>query len=278
MSYDLRDSLRGWLAEDLGPGDVTTTACVPAATRASGVLVAKAAGVVSGLEPAGLVFELLDTAVDWRPTVVDGAAVAPGAVLAELSGPARALLSGERLALNLLQRLSGVATLTRRFVDAVGARPVAVLDTRKTTPGLRLLEKAAVRHGGGRNHRFALYDGCLIKDNHIIAAGGITAAVQAARAALAHTLIVEIEVESLPQLDEALAAGAQALLLDNMPLDLLRQAAARARGRAWTEASGGVTLESIAAVAATGVDAVSVGALTHSAPALDISLDLQIAR
>ncbi len=276
MNQALQAAVSAWLAEDVGHQDVTTIACVPLDRLATGRLVAKASGVVAGLDAAALVFRTLDPALQWVARQSDGDALTPGTVLAEISGTARAILTGERLALNLLQRLSGTATLTRRFVDAVAGTPVAILDTRKTTPGLRWLEKAAVRAGGGRNHRFGLFDGVLIKDNHIIAAGGITAAVSAARQVAAHTLRVEVEVETLDQLDEALAAGADALLLDNMSPELLRQAVASAAGRAWTEASGGITLDTVAAVAQTGVDAISVGALTHSAPALDISLDLAL--
>ncbi len=273
---ELRADIAAWLAEDVGYGDVTTLATVPAECVASGDLVVKADGVVAGLSAAGMVFELLDPAVAWTPTRADGDRVAAGEVVATVAGPARGILTGERLALNLLQRLSGVATLTRRFVDAVAGSGVTILDTRKTTPGLRALEKAAVRAGGGRNHRFGLSDGVLIKDNHLIAAGGIAPAVAAARQAVPHTLKIEVEVDDLDQLDQALAAGAEAVLLDNMPPETLRQAVERAAGRVWLEASGGITLATVAAVAATGVNAISVGALTHSAPALNIGLDLRL--
>lgn len=273
---EMRADIAAWLAEDVGYGDVTTLATVPAECVASGDLVVKADGVVAGLSAAGMVFELLDPAVAWTPTRADGDRVAAGEVVATVAGPARGILTGERLALNLLQRLSGVATLTRRFVDAVAGSGVTILDTRKTTPGLRALEKAAVRAGGGRNHRFGLSDGVLIKDNHLIAAGGIAPAVAAARQAVPHTLKIEVEVDDLDQLDQALAAGAEAVLLDNMPPETLRQAVERAAGRVWLEASGGITLATVAAVAATGVNAISVGALTHSAPALNIGLDLRL--
>lgn len=273
---DPRADIAAWLAEDVGHGDVTTLATVPAECRASGELVVKSDGVVAGLSAAGMVFDLLDPTVVWTPTRVDGDRVAAGEVVVTVTGPARGILTGERLALNLLQRLSGVASLTRRFVDAVAGSGVAILDTRKTTPGLRALEKAAVRAGGGRNHRFGLSDGVLIKDNHLIAAGGIGPAVAAARQAVAHTLKIEVEVDDLDQLEQAIAAGADAVLLDNMPPEVLRQAVERAAGRVWLEASGGITLDTVAAVAATGVNAISVGALTHSAPALDIGLDLHM--
>ncbi|MBI2299087.1 MAG: carboxylating nicotinate-nucleotide diphosphorylase [Armatimonadetes bacterium] len=274
-AFELREDVRRWLAEALGSGDVTSLACVPPDRAATGRLVAKQAGVLAGLPPAMAVFAELNGARHGGPLLTDGDELVPGALIAELRGSARSILAGERLALNLLQRLSGVATLTRRFVEAVAGR-AAILDTRKTTPGLRALEKAAVRAGGGRNHRFGLFDGVLIKDNHIVAAGGIAAAVRAARDKAPHTLVIEVEVETPAQVTEALAAGATALLLDNMPLDRLRDAVERCRGRAWTEASGGITLETVAAVADTGVDAISVGALTQSAPALDISLDLEL--
>ncbi|NUQ01276.1 MAG: carboxylating nicotinate-nucleotide diphosphorylase [Armatimonadetes bacterium] len=278
MNRSLATLIEPWLREDVGHGDVTTRACVPADRQASGRLVAKAAGVVAGLEAVATVWELADPSLTWESGRGDGDSVAPGDLIGTVSGSAAAVLTAERLALNLLQRLSGVASLTRQFVTAVEGTGVAILDTRKTTPGLRLLEKQAVVAGGGRNHRFGLSDGILIKDNHIIAAGGIAAAVAAARATASHGLKIEVEVETLVQVEEALAAGAEALLLDNMPLELLHEAAALARGRAWTEASGGVTLGTVRAIAESGVDAISVGALTHSATALDISLDLHLER
>ncbi len=276
MRGRLREMIAPWLAEDVGHGDLTTEACVPPQTVAVGSLLAQQDGVIAGLEAAAAVFELVDPRIVWHTPLEDGWKVSAGEALATVSGPARGILTGERLALNLLQRLSGVASLTARFVAAVGSYPVAVLDTRKTTPGLRWLEKRAVRAGGGRNHRFALYDGVLIKDNHIVAAGGVAQAVQAARRAVPHSVQIEVEVETTQQIDDALAAGAEALLLDNMSPDELRAAVQRVARRAWCEASGGITLDTIAAVAATGVDAISIGALTHSAPAMDISLDLRL--
>ncbi len=267
------------LAEDLGTGDVTTTATVPPGTRARGTLLAKAPGVLSGLAVAAAVFARVDPTVEFRPLAADGQRIAPGDPLADVAGPASSLLAAERVALNLLQRLSGVATLTARYVDAVAGTNARVVDTRKTSPGLRALEKAAVRHGGGHNHRFGLADGVLIKDNHLAAIGGpdrVRRAVAAAREHAPHTLRLEIEVTTLDELRQALAAGADVVLLDNMDLPTLRQAVALTAGRSLLEASGGITLDTLRAVAETGVDLISVGALTHSAPALDLSLDFEL--
>ena len=265
------------LAEDLGGGDVTTLATVPAETRAEARIVARAAGVVAGLPVAARVFAHVDRRVEVALVARDGERVRPGQSVATLAGPARAILSGERVALNFLQHLSGIATRTARFVERVAGTGARILDTRKTIPGLRLLAKYAVRCGGGQNHRFGLYDGILIKDNHIAAAGSLAAAVARARALAPHLARVEVEVETLDQVREALAAGADLLLLDNMPLDEMRQAVALCRGRAQTEASGGITEETVRAVAETGVDFISIGALTHSVSALDFSLDLALA-
>jgi len=261
------------LAEDLGAGDVTTEATVPAATTASARLVAREAGVIAGLPLAAEVFRRVDERLVFAAGVADGDSVAPGAVVAEISGPARGILTGERLALNFLQHLSGIATRTRRFVDLVAGTQARILDTRKTVPGLRVLAKYAVRMGGGENHRQGLFDGVLIKDNHLAAAGGVLPAVECARAAAPAGMKVEVEVETLAQTREALAAGADILLLDNMSPALLREAVALCQGKALTEASGGVTEETVAAIAATGVDFISVGALTHSVRALDLALD-----
>jgi len=269
------------LAEDIGGGDITSTLTVAAGRRARGRLLAKAAGVVSGLEVAGEVFRRVDPTIVLTPLVADGDAVAAMTPIATVEGPARSVLAGERVALNLLQRLSGVATLTARYVDAVRETKARIVDTRKTTPGMRALEKAAVRHGGGHNHRFGLTDGVLIKDNHLAAVGGadrVARAVRLARQGAPHTLRIEIEVTTLDELAQALEAGADIVLLDNMEIADLRKAVAMTAGRALLEASGGVTLESVAAVAATGVNLISVGALTHSAPALDISLDLELSK
>ncbi len=267
--------IRTALNEDIRAGDWTTVATVPAGTRAAGVLRSREAGVVAGLEVARRVFALLDPQVQFRSLVADGDRVERGTILAGVSGAARPILSGERVALNFLCHLSGIATRTRRLKDLIADYPVRLVDTRKTTPGLRVLEKYAVRVGGGHNHRFALDDGVLIKDNHIAVAGGITAAVRDARAAVHHLLKVEVEVEDLDGVREALAAGADVILLDNMPLPLIKEAVRLVGGRVLLEASGNVDEENIREIAATGVNLISLGCLTHSAPALDIGLDLE---
>lgn len=267
------------LAEDIGGGDVTSSLTVPAGRQGRGTLLAKAPGVISGLGVAGEVFRRVDPAITFTPLVADGDAVPAMTPIATVEGPARSLLTAERVALNLVQRLSGVATATARYVAAVRDTTVRIVDTRKTTPGLRVLEKAAVRHGGGHNHRFGLTDGVLIKDNHLAAVGGadrVARAVALARQGAPHTLRIEIEVTTLDELAQALEAGADIVLLDNMDVPALRKAVATTAGRVLLEASGGVTLESVADIAATGVDLISVGALTHSAPALDISLELDL--
>jgi len=276
MNAVVRDIVARALAEDIGPGDITSELAIPAAARARGVFLAKQPGVLSGLDVAEECFRQVDPGVEFRALVAEGEAFTVGTPLAEVTGPARALLSAERVALNFLQRLCGVATLTREFVDRVAGTRARIVDTRKTTPGLRLLEKRAVRAGGGYNHRFALYDGVLLKDNHIAVAGGVTAAVAAARAGAPHTLKIEVEVTSLQQLTEALAAGADVALLDNMSLEQVEEAVALAVGRVVLEASGGINLDNVAAVAGTGVDLISIGALTHSAKAVDISLELEL--
>ena len=261
------------LAEDVGDGDMTTDATVAPALMARGVFLIKADCVLAGLEVAFETFRQVEPGVRCVARKTDGEACRAGEEIAEIAGTARALLVGERTALNFLQRLSGIATRARRFVEAAGGR-ITILDTRKTTPTLRVLEKYAVRAGGASNHRVGLFDAILIKDNHIRLAGGVPAAVARARA---HRpgLAVEIEAETLAQVDEALAAGAETILLDNMPTDRIREAVVTARGRARIEISGGVTLERIAELATTGADCVSVGALTHSAPAIDISFEIE---
>jgi nicotinate-nucleotide pyrophosphorylase (carboxylating) len=262
------------LAEDLGTGDVTTAATVPARAHARAVITQKAPGVVFGLDPAEATFRALDPGVELERRVQEGVWRDGGEVL-RVQGLARALLSGERTALNFLQRLSGVATLSARYVEAIAGTGARILDTRKTTPGLRTLEKAAVAAGGATNHRAGLYDAILIKENHAAMAGGVGKAVRRAREARPD-LTLEVECRTLAEVDEALVAGAPWILLDNMSPSQLREAVARVGGRAKLEASGGVTLETVRDAAATGVDFVSVGALTHSAPALDLSLLLEL--
>jgi nicotinate-nucleotide pyrophosphorylase (carboxylating) len=262
------------LAEDLGMGgDITTEATVPAGTRASGVIAARKAGTVAGVQLAAAAFKTIDPFVEFEVVAGDGERVEAGGIIARVKGDARALLTAERTALNFLGRLSGIATLTARYVSAIAGTRARIVDTRKTTPGQRALEKFAVRCGGGVNHRFGLFDAVLIKDNHIVAAGGVGAALQRARAPAGHMVKVEIEVTSLDELDDALQLDPDAVLLDNMPLEMLKTAVAEVAGRVITEASGGVNLETVRAIAETGVDHISVGALTHSAPVLDIGLD-----
>jgi nicotinate-nucleotide pyrophosphorylase (carboxylating) len=261
------------LTEDVGRGDLTTEATVSPESSATADLLQKAPGVVCGLPVVAAVFARLDPRVQVTPQVDEGSFDAGRRVVARISGPATAILSGERTALNFLQRLSGVATASRRASELVAGTEARVIDTRKTTPGMRVLEKYAVRVGGASNHRAGLDDGFLIKENHIRAAGGITRAVQAAQRRAAPGQIVEVEVTTLDELDEALASGATLILLDNFSLEEMRAAVAQTRGRARLEASGGITLDNLSDVARTGVDFVSLGALTHSARALDFSLD-----
>ncbi|PLX79176.1 MAG: nicotinate-nucleotide diphosphorylase (carboxylating) [Desulfuromonas sp.] len=263
------------LAEDIGPGDVTTEATIEPGSQARADLVAKEEFVVAGLDVVREVFFQLNSQVAFEPLLQEGHLAQRGEVLAWIKGDARSLLQGERVALNLLQRLCGVATLTRRFVDEVEGTSVRIVDTRKTTPGLRQLEKYAVRVGGGFNHRHSLYDGILIKENHVVAAGGIASAVERARRHASHLMKVEIEVRDIDEVRQALAAGAEVLLLDNMSCEQLREAVAEIDGRAMTEASGGVNLETVRDIAETGVDLISVGALTHSYRAVDISMLFQ---
>lgn len=270
---EYREIVRRALDEDIGSGDVTTEATVGADRRARGVFLVKADCVVAGLDVALEAFRLLDPGIGATVHRRDGDRCQAGEEIAEVSGPARALLVGERTALNFLQRLSGIATRARRFVDAAGGR-IVVLDTRKTTPGLRVLEKYAVRAGGAANHRAGLFDAVLIKDNHIRLAGGVAEAIARMRESRPG-MPIEIEAQSLDEVDAALAAGVEILLVDNMSTEEIRAAVTRARGRAKVEISGGVTLERIPELAATGADFVSVGALTHSAPAVDISFELE---
>ncbi len=273
LLYD--DLVRRALLEDLGrAGDLTTDAIAPAGLAGRALVVARQAGRISGLEPAVHAFRLLDPGCRVEVKVPDGHDAAAGQAIATVEASARALLGAERTALNLLAHLSGIATATRAVVACLAGLATRVADTRKTTPGLRALEKHAVRAGGGSSHRYGLDDAVLVKDNHLALAGGVREAVARVRASAGHMVKLEVEVDTLAQLDEALAAGVDAVLLDNMDLDTLREAVRRARGRALTEASGGIRPENVRAVAETGVDLVSLGWLTHSAPALDVALDL----
>lgn len=280
-SWAVEDIVRRALAEDLGHGDLTTDSLVPPQAVAAGVVEVREEGVIAGLEVMALAFRLVDPAIDVALLRQDGATVRPGDMLARLAGPARGVLKAERVALNFLQRLSGVATATARLVRAVEGLPVRIIDTRKTTPGLRILERYAVRVGGGHNHRFNLSDGVLIKDNHLAVlaqeGAGIREAVTRARGCVPHTIRVEIEVETPDQAAEAADAGADAILLDNMPPDEMRRAMALIAGRAMVEASGGITLGNVREVAETGVDLISLGALTHSVKALDVGIDFELA-
>jgi nicotinate-nucleotide pyrophosphorylase (carboxylating) len=268
--------VRRALEEDLGrAGDLTTDSIVPSHRRASGRIVARQAGCVAGIEVAALAFTLLDPTVFVRTERPDGSEVQAGETLAVVEGPARAMLTGERTALNLLGRMCGIASTTRRLVGAVGVNPARIVCTRKTAPGLRLLDKYAVRAGGGANHRFGLDDAVLIKDNHLAIAGSIAVAVTRVRDRLGHLVKIEVEVDTLDQLDELLSLGVDAVLLDNMAPATLTEAVTRVGGRMMTEASGGITPETVAAVAATGVDIISLGWLTHSVTNLDVALDFE---
>jgi nicotinate-nucleotide pyrophosphorylase (carboxylating) len=266
--------LRAALLEDLGrAGDLTTDAIVPEEARTETALVARQAGVLAGLDAALVAFQLIDPAIESVAMRQDGAELTPGDAIAIVRGPARGILTGERVALNFLCHLSGVASATARMVAAVAGHKARITCTRKTMPGLRALQKYAVRVGGGSNHRFGLDDAILIKDNHVAVAGGIRPAIERARAATGHLVKIEVEVDGLDQLEEALAVGVDAVLLDNMETDILRRAVVMVGGRAVTEASGRVDASTVAAIAATGVDLISSGALTHSASVLDIGLD-----
>ena len=262
------------LSEDLGElGDITSDACIPETAESDAVLVARADGVIAGLEVAAYVFEALDPSLSFVPMIADGDDVASGDRIARISGRTRSILSGERTALNLLGRMSGVATATAMLVEAVSGTGVRISDTRKTMPGLRAIDKYAVRLGGGMNHRFGLYDAVLIKDNHLVAIGDIPAAVAAARAVVSPGVMIEVEVDNLDQLARVLETDADRVLLDNMGPELLREAVELVGDKMTTEASGGVTDDNVRLLAETGVDIISVGWLTHSAPQLDIALD-----
>jgi nicotinate-nucleotide pyrophosphorylase (carboxylating) len=278
LSPEALSLIQAALDEDVGPGDFTTLWTVPAGRRAEARIIAKSPGVIAGSEVAAEVFRRVDPALEIEVAAPDGTALEAGGVAMTVRGSARSILTAERTALNFMQRLSGVATVTRTYVRAVEGTGARVIDTRKTTPGMRALEKAAVLAGGGANHRHGLHDMVMIKDNHIAAAGGITAAVEAVRARNDRGLRVEVETTSLAEVEEALRVGADRIMFDNMAPELMRQAVERVRAadpRPETEASGGITLESIRAAAESGVDFISVGALTHSAPSLDLSLGLR---
>ena len=270
---EVEAQVRAALQEDIGSGDITSNLTIAEDTRATARLAARKAGTIAGLIAAEAAFRLVDRAVTFEVLTPDGSKVQAGAVLASISGPARSLLAGERVALNFLGHLSGVATATAALVEAVAGTHARISCTRKTLPGLRLLEKYAVRCGGGVNHRFGLYDAVLIKDNHIAASGGIAQALKRARAGMAAGARIEIEVDTLVQLEEALAHGADIVLLDNMGLEQLKAAVTINQGRAVLEASGNVSLATVRGIAETGVDVISSGAITHSAPNLDIGLD-----
>ncbi len=275
MMRSVRALLELALAEDIGTGDITSLTTIPAGAMAHAVLVAKADGILAGLPVVAEVLLAVDPSLIMHQLLADGAPLTRGERLAQLSGPARSLLVAERTALNFLQRLSGIASITARYVEAVAGTPARIVDTRKTVPGHRVLDKYAVRVGGGHNHRFNLADGVLIKDNHIAALGGVMEAVQAARDGAPHTLKIEVEVTNREMARLALDAGADIIMLDNMSLEEMRACVQMIAGKALTEASGNVTLETVRAVADCGVDLISVGALTHSVKALDISLQFE---
>jgi len=273
-TFLLDDQLRRFLQEDLEHGDITTDAIFDDKATAPAILKAREPMVAAGMElVAARVFCLLGGSLTFGQMAADGTAINGGDVLMTINGPVRTLLRGERVALNLVQRLCGIATLTRQYVDAVKGIDVAITDTRKTAPGLRMLEKYAVRAGGGKNHRYSLSDGVLIKDNHIAACGSITEAVEKVKAAVPHTIAIEVETDTLEQVQECLACGVATIMLDNMDLETLAKAVAMVDGRALIEASGGVNLQTVRAIGQTGVNIISVGALTHSAPACDIGMD-----
>jgi len=273
----VEEAVRRALLEDLGrAGDITSAATIPPTATAEARIAARAGGVLAGLALASAAFAQLDQTIAFQPLLPDASRIEPGAPIARISGPARSLLSAERVALNFLGHLSGIATLTRRYVDAVAHTQARITCTRKTTPGLRAFEKYAVRCGGGSNHRYGLDDAVLIKDNHIAIAGGVAPAIARARDFVGHLVKIEVEVDTLEQLGEALAAGVDAILLDNMTPSTLREAVTMANGKAILEASGGITEETVAAIAETGVDYISCGALTHSAPWLDLGLDIAV--
>jgi nicotinate-nucleotide pyrophosphorylase (carboxylating) len=275
-TFLLDEQLRNFLREDLEHGDITTDAIFSDQETATVLIRAREPLVAAGMEQiAARVFRLLDERIVFSQAISDGQQVDSGEVLMTVSGSVRTLLRGERVALNLVQRLCGIATLTRQYVDAIKGIKASIVDTRKTTPGLRMLEKYAVRVGGGKNHRYSLSDGVLIKDNHIAACGSLRRAVEKARAAVPHTIAIEVETDTLEQVQECLECGVQIIMLDNMDFATMRQAVAMINGQALIEASGGVNLDTVQGIAETGVDIISVGALTHSARSCDIGLDWQ---
>lgn len=270
-------TIKNWLQEDIGSGDVSSQATIPAGHESIGIIHVKDTGIIAGVDIARLVFHIVDSSLTFTTLQQDGQRVEHGTTIAQVEGSTHSILTGERLALNLMQRMSGIATVTRQYVDLLSGLSVRLVDTRKTTPGHRSLEKYAVRVGGGHNHRFGLYDAVMIKDNHIKGAGGITAAVTRARAHIPHTMTIEVEAESLAQVIEACQAGADIIMLDNMPLELMTIAVQEIRRLAphvKIEASGNVSSSTIRGIAETGVDIISVGRLTYSFDSLDISLDL----
>jgi len=262
------------LLEDIGTGDITTESIIPSKLKAKGIIKTSEEGVIAGLNIACLVFRKLDSEIIFQEKIKDGTKVAQDKVLAEITGPARSILKGERVALNFLQRMSGIATITSKFCQEAKSLPVRIIDTRKTTPGLRILEKYAVRMGGGHNHRFGLYDAVLIKDNHVAIAGGIKSAVNSVRKQISHTVNIEVEVENLSQLQEALEMKVDIIMLDNMNLETVKEAVKMVKGEVLIEASGGITLEKVRKIAQIGVDLISVGSLTHSVKSLDISMEI----
>lgn len=280
MDFSIRENIQidkiieQALLEDINTGDITTESIIPSNLKAKGIIKTSEEGVVAGLDVACLVFQKLDSEIIFQEKIKDGIKVTRNGILAEISGLARTILKGERVALNFLQRMSGIATITSKFCQEVKDFPVRIVDTRKTTPGLRILEKYAVRMGGGYNHRFGLYDAVLIKDNHIAVAGGIKSAVNSVRKQISHTVKIEVEVENLSQLQEALEMKVDIIMLDNMNLDTMTEAVKMVKGKALIEASGGVTLKNVREIAQTGVDLISVGALTHSVKSLDINMEI----
>ncbi len=272
----LEADIKRWLDEDIAWRDMTTQSSIPEEKNAHGRFVAKEDGIICGLEVAAFVFEIIDKDIKFTPKVKEGEFVKKGDTVAEVDGKARSILVSERLALNLMQRMSGIATATKKAVQKVAGTKAVITDTRKTTPGLRMIEKYAVTVGGGRNHRFNLADGVMIKDNHIASAGSIRNAVTAARAVIPHTLKIEVEVETIEQLNEALEAGADIIMLDNMDNDTMKKAVEITAGRALLEASGNMGERDLEKVARTGVDIISIGALTHTIKAMDISLKIAL--